>query len=134
MTDENPYNHSCTTKPGSSCSACEWVGQNSRASAAQDNEWARQISLKRSKELLLNVLDRIINSGQEELVRKFLSAEIPARPQYAVLVKTNGSDAWYRGGYRFETREEAEHYARVLSYRWSAVVSWLIVQMPEETK
>jgi hypothetical protein len=132
MSDVNPHRHSCTTSADSACLACQWIAQQLHASEPRLDD--RSEGLKRTKALLLNVLDRIRDSGQEELVRQFLSAETPARPQYAVLVKTEDSDAWYRGGYRFETREEAEEYARLLSCRWSAVVSWLVVEMPEETK
>jgi hypothetical protein len=95
MNNVNPHTHTCAANPDSSCPACEWIEQNSQASAGQDNQSAKQASLKRNKELLLNVLDSILDSGQAKLVQKYVSKDTPAKPKprYAVLVKTDRTDA-----------------------------------------
>jgi len=45
---------------------------------------------------------------------------------YKVGVKTQGDSTWVWNQMRFETKEEAETYAKKLMSRWMAVQGWII--------
>ena len=47
-------------------------------------------------------------------------------------VIADNSGVWCSNGLRFKTREEAEIYAKDLSYRWTAVREWRVVESDDE--
>ena len=56
------------------------------------------------------------------------------KTKFAVLVRADDSNNWFRGPQRFDTEEEAREYATNLWHRWRAVRECLIVPMSEEIK
>lgn len=50
---------------------------------------------------------------------------------FKVEVIADGSGQWCGNALRFETREQAERYARDLSSRWTAVREWRVVESPD---
>jgi hypothetical protein len=43
-------------------------------------------------------------------------------------VQADATDQWYANALRFATKEEAEHSARDLASRWSAVRKWRVIE------
>ena len=53
---------------------------------------------------------------------------------FKVEVIADNSGKWIGNGIKFETREEAERYARGMYLRWTAVMEWRVVEEEQETQ
>lgn len=51
---------------------------------------------------------------------------------YKAEVIADSSGQWAANQLRFESKAQAENYARDLSYRWTAVREWRVVESEDE--
>jgi len=52
--------------------------------------------------------------------------------KYKAEVKVVNEDKWHSNALTFDSKEEAEEYAKDLHYRWTATTDWRVTEIKEK--
>jgi len=52
--------------------------------------------------------------------------------KYKAEVKVVNEDKWHSNALTFDSKEEAEEYAKDLHYRWTATTDWRVTKIKEK--